>query len=107
MINRCRFQHFASSRSQFLYIFSAEHSRTKSSSKLQLRLEDLLLHPDDGTKSPFPGLFVYTMGMPVMLLANISTKMAQVNGSIGTAVGIGTDSTGIFTAPSLLPGAYN
>jgi PIF1-like helicase len=58
-INRCRLQHFASTRSQFLYIFPAEHSRTKSTSKFQLRLEDLLLHPDDGTKCPFPGLFIY------------------------------------------------
>jgi PIF1-like helicase len=95
-LTHCRLQHFASIRSQFLYIFPAEHSRTKSSSKLQLRLEDLLLHPDDGTKCPFPGLFVYTEGMPIMLLANLSTKMGQVNGSIGTAVGIGIDSTATF-----------
>jgi PIF1-like helicase len=108
-INRCRLHHFASTRSQFLYIFPAEHSRTKSTSKFQLRLEDLLLHPDDGTKCPFPGLFIYTKDMPVMLLANISTKMGQVNGSIGTAIGIGIDSTGIFTGPSLslLLRAYN
>jgi hypothetical protein len=67
------------------------------------------LHPDDGTKCPFPGLFIYTKDMPVMLLANISTKMGQVNGSIGTAIGIGIDSTGIFTGPSLslLLRAYN
>ena len=95
-LTHCRLQHFASNHSEFLYIFPAEHSRTKSSSKLQLRLGDLLLHPDDGTKCPFPGLFVYTQGMPVMLLENLSTKMGQVNGSIGIAVGIGIDSTATF-----------
>jgi hypothetical protein len=57
-------------------------------------MEDLLQHADDGAKAPFPGLFLYTPGMPVAMLANICTLMGQVNGARGAVSGIIVDPTG-------------
>lgn len=82
-INRVKMEHFARSRGQRIYIFVARHSRIPSS----ITLEDLLKRADEGSKAPCPCLFFYTLGMPVVLLANISTPLGQVNGTRGTALG--------------------
>jgi len=37
------------------------------------------VQPDEGTKCPFPGIFVCSLGMPAMLVANIFTPMRLVN----------------------------
>jgi hypothetical protein len=60
-----------------------------------LPLDDLLTHADESTKCPFPGLFVYSLDMPVMILANVCTSMGIVNGAIGTTAGIVPDPSGI------------
>ena len=90
-INRLQMEHFARSRSQRIYIFPAQHSRVASVSPLHV--EDLLQQADQGTRAPFQGLFFYTPGMPVTILANISTLLGQVNGKRGTASGIVVDPT--------------
>jgi hypothetical protein len=84
-INRARLWHFAESRAQRIYLFAAQDSRTVSTSNSRLTLEDLLSQQDDVTKCPCPGLFMYTPGMPVMILANVCTLMGQVNGTMGIA----------------------
>jgi len=56
--------------------------------------DDLLQLPDQGAKVPFPGLFLYTLDMPTVILTNICTALGQVNGARGTAVGIVVDPTG-------------
>ena len=89
-INRLRLEDFARSRSQRVYVFPAQHSRVASA----LHLEDVLRQADDGAKAPFPGLFLYTPGMPAAILANTCTPMGQVNGARGTASGIVVDPTG-------------
>jgi hypothetical protein len=100
-VNRIRLEHFARSRGQNVYIFPAIHTRTKSSgpTNLRLRAEDLLQQPDQGTKIPFPGLFLYTPGMPAVILSNTCTLLGQVNGAMGTVVGIVIDPTGEFMFP--------
>jgi hypothetical protein len=58
---------------------------------LLLYAEDLLQLPDQGSKIPFPGLFLYTANMPVVMLSNVCTLLGLVNGAAGTAVGIVID----------------
>jgi hypothetical protein len=97
-VNRVQIQHFARARSQKIYIFPALHTRTKSSgsSSLRLRADDLLQQPDQGTKIPFPGLFLYTQDMPTVILSNICTPLGQVNGGRGIAIGVVIDPTGNY-----------
>ncbi|KAH6699886.1 hypothetical protein BKA61DRAFT_621230 [Leptodontidium sp. MPI-SDFR-AT-0119] len=97
-INRIQMEHFARSRSQKIYIFPALHRRTKSTghTNLRLRADDLLQQPDQGTKTPFPGLFLYTPEMPTVILTNVCTALGQVNGGRGIAVGIVVDPTAEF-----------
>jgi hypothetical protein len=40
------------------------------------------------------GLFLYTLGMPAMILSNICTLLGQVNGATGAATGTVVDPTG-------------
>jgi hypothetical protein len=96
-INRIRLEDFARSISQRVYMFPAQHSRVAS----PLRMKDLLQYADDGAKAPFPGLFLYTPGMPAAILANICTPMGQVNGARGIASGIVTDPTGMCSRSRL------
>lgn len=91
-------EQFARTRFQKVYIFPGPHTRTKSTapSNLRLRADDLLQQPDQGTKIPFPGLFLYIPNMPAVVLTNICTLFGLVNGAAGTAVGIVVDQTGPF-----------
>jgi hypothetical protein len=95
-INRIQIEHFAITRSRTICIFPAEHSRIKTTNptKTRLRADDLLQQPDQGTKIPFPGLFLYTRDMPAVILTNICSRIGQVNGAIGTVVGVVLDPTG-------------
>jgi hypothetical protein len=63
---------------------------------LRLHADDLLQQPDQGTKIPFPGLFLYTRNMPAVILTNICTPLGLVNGASGVAIGIVVDPTGAF-----------
>ena len=96
LINRTQIEHFAITRSQTICIFPAEHGRIKTTNtiKTRLRAEDLLQQPDQGTKIPFPGLFLYTRNMPAVMLTNICSRIGQVNGALGTVVGVVLDPTG-------------
>lgn len=97
-VNRVRLEEFARNRCQNIYIFPALHKRTKSTGSMNLRLhaDDLLQQPDQGTKIPFPGLFLYTRNMPAVILTNICTPLGLVNGASGVAIGIVVDATGGF-----------
>lgn len=61
---------------------------------LWLCADDLLQQPDQGTKIPFLGLFLYTANVPAVILTNICTPLGQVNGAAGTTIGIVVDLTG-------------
>ncbi|GFF24605.1 hypothetical protein IFM58399_00725 [Aspergillus lentulus] len=97
-VNRVRLTEFARTRWQNIYIFPAPHKRTKSTASTNLRLhaDDLLQQPDQGTKIPFPGLFLYTRNMPAVILTNICTPLGLVNGATGIAIGIVVDPTAEF-----------
>ncbi|KAH7111386.1 hypothetical protein EDB81DRAFT_363240 [Dactylonectria macrodidyma] len=95
-LNLVRTEHFARCRSQRIYIFPAQHSRTTSTSSFPLYLEDLLQQRDQGTKIPFQGLFLYTPGMPGVILANICTLLGHVNGTRGIPSGIVIDPSADF-----------
>ena len=92
-INYIQMEHFAHSRSQKIYIFPAQHSRTASTSSSPLRIEDLLQQADEGSKIPFQGFF-YTLDMPAIMLSNTCTLLGHVNGARGIASGIVVDPTG-------------
>lgn len=95
-INRTQLEHFARTRSQPIWIFPASHTRTKPTDAMTTRLkaEDLLKQTDQGTKIPFPGLFLYSRNMPAVMLTNVCTRIGQVNGAAGTAVGVVLDPAG-------------
>jgi hypothetical protein len=96
-VNRLQMEHFARTRSQRIYVFPATHTRVRTTCPSSLCAEDLLLQSDQGTKIPFPGLFLYTPQMPAILLTNICTTLGQVNGARGIASGIVVDPTGILS----------
>lgn len=79
-----------------IWIFPASHTRTTATpaTNIRLKAEDLLKVPDQGTKIPFPGLFLYTQNMPAVMLTNACTRIGQVNGAAGTAVGVILDPVG-------------
>jgi hypothetical protein len=83
-------------------LFPAEHFHTKTTSNFPLPLGDLLARADEGTKCPFPGIFVYTRDMPVMVLANVSIIMGTANGTMGTAAGSVLDPSGISYIPLII-----
>jgi hypothetical protein len=96
-VNRHQMERFARARSQNIYVFPATHSRVRTTGPSRLCAEDLLQQSDQGTKIPFPGLFLYTPHMPAILLTNICTPLGQVNGARGTASGIVVDPTGMLS----------
>jgi hypothetical protein len=89
-INHVQMEHFARSRPQCIFIFTAQHSRVKSILSSALHLEDLLQQMDQSAKIPFQGLFLYTSAMPAVILAKISL-LGHVNGAYGLASGIVVD----------------
>ncbi|KAJ5198759.1 uncharacterized protein N7498_007876 [Penicillium cinerascens] len=93
IINRFQIERFARSKRQRILIFPALHTRTRSSAPTDLTLhaDDLLGLPEQGAKIPFPGLILYTLSMPTMLLTNICTPAGLVNGATGEAVGVVVD----------------
>jgi DNA helicase Pif1-like protein len=54
----------------------------------QLHAEAIFERQDEGIKVPSQGLFLYTPGMPCMILANISSSAGLVNGCRGIATGV-------------------
>ena len=94
-VNRLQMEHFARTRSQRIYVFPALHSRVRTTGPSRLYAEHLLQQTDQGTRIPFPGLFLYTPEMPAILLTNICTALGQVNGARGIASGIVVDPTGM------------
>jgi hypothetical protein len=96
VINRFQVESFARARHQRIIIFPAVHTRTRSSgpTDLTLHADDLLGLPEQGTKIPFPGLILYTLSMPTMVLTNICTPAGLVNGATGEAVGVVVDPEG-------------
>ena len=96
VINRFQVERFARTRQQKIIIFPALHTRTRSSNTtdLQLRADDLLGLPEQDSRVPFPGLILYTLSMPTMVLTNTCTPAGLVNGAIGEAVGIVVDPAG-------------
>ncbi|KAJ5367173.1 hypothetical protein N7541_001114 [Penicillium brevicompactum] len=93
VINRLQIERFARARHQNIFVFPALHTRTRSSgpTSLQLRADDLLGLPEQGAKVPFPGVILYTLSMPTMVLTNICTPAGLVNGATGQAMGIAID----------------
>lgn len=77
---------FARRHNQRIYLFPAQHSRLPS--PRHLSLEDVFRQQDEGVAIPSPGLFMYTPGMPCMILANMNSALGLVNGSRGIASGI-------------------
>ena len=100
-VNRIRMEHFAKSCCQKIYAFPAQHTRTKSTgpTNLRLRVDDLLQQPAHGTRIPFPGMFLYTPNMPCVILTNVCTRLGQVNGATGTAIGVVVDPVGELILP--------
>ena len=71
---------------QYIYLFPAQHGRLPPVQNLSL--EDIFSQQDEGVKIPSQGLFIYTAGMPCMVLANVNSKLGLVNGSQGIATGV-------------------
>jgi hypothetical protein len=86
-INRLQMQRFAETRAQDIYVFPTAHSRTKRVHG-GLKIDELLGTQDGEGTAKGPGLFLYTQGMPVTILYNISTPLGLVNGAKGRAAGI-------------------
>ena len=93
VLNRFQIERFARARQQKIFIFPALHTRTRSAAPtdLQLRADDLLGLPEQGTRVPFPGFILYTSCMPAMVLTNVCTPVGLVNGATGQAVGVAVD----------------
>jgi hypothetical protein len=96
VINRFQVERFARARQQKILIFPTLHTRTRSSdtTDLQLRADDLLGLPEQSSRVPCPGLILYTLSMPTMVLTNTCTPAGLVNGAIGEAAGIVVDPEG-------------
>jgi hypothetical protein len=108
VINRLQIERFARARHQNIFVFPALHTRTRSSgpTSLQLRADDLLGLPEQGAKVPFPGLILYTLSMPTMVLTNICTPAGLVNGATGQAMGIAIDPQGELLLNIYLPPSF-
>ena len=95
---------FARSHDQKVYIFAATHKplARKAQSKQAQRLfgnpTDIsfsrMLEIDDGNPLKGSGLLLYTKGMPVMCLGNVSTRSGVVNGMCGVATHVVPDPAG-------------
>jgi hypothetical protein len=87
--NRQQIREYANFMGQKIFVFAAKHETpvTSTGRPSPFNLADALLTEDgDGLKGP--GLLMYTLGMPVMLLHNVYTEGGLVNGLRGTAVGV-------------------
>jgi hypothetical protein len=103
-LNRMHIIDFARSHDQKVYIFAATHKplARKAQSKLGQRLfgnpTDIsfsrMLEIDDGNPLKGSGLLLYTKGMPVMCLGNVSTRSGVVNGMCGVATHVVPDPAG-------------
>jgi hypothetical protein len=83
---------FAKLHNQYIYLFPTQHSRFPSAQ--DLRLEDIFSQQDKGVSIPSQGVFLYTAGMPAMVLANVNSSFSLVNGAHGVATGIVLESDG-------------
>jgi hypothetical protein len=103
-LNRMHVIDFARSHDQKVYIFAATHKplARKAQSKQAQRLfgnpTDIsfsrMLEIDDGNPLKGSGLLLYTKGMPVMCLGNVSTRSGVVNGMCGVATHVVPDPAG-------------
>ena len=85
-LNHIAIIQFARLHNQLVYLFPAQHKRLPSIRNLSL--EDIFSQQDEGVKIPSQGLFIYTAGMPCMVLANENSKLGLVNGCRGIATGV-------------------
>ena len=83
---------FARHHKKHIYIFPAQHGRLPPPQ--QLRLDDVFRQQDKGVNIPSQGLFLYTPGMPCMILANMCSTLGLVNGARGSAVEVVLDPNG-------------
>jgi hypothetical protein len=83
---------FARHHNKHIYIFPAQHGRLPPPQ--QLRLDDVFQQQDKGVNIPSQGLFLYTPGMPCMILANMCSTLGLVNGARGSAVEVILDPNG-------------
>lgn len=66
-------------------MFAGSHDRPRGNTQSGYISVGSMLNEGDGGKFKGPGIFLFTPGMPVMLLENLMTPMKLVNGKIGTA----------------------
>jgi hypothetical protein len=95
-LNRMHIIDFARTRNQKIYIFAATHkpiasrSQSKSNQRLFGNPTDIsfskMLEIDDRNHLKGSGFLLYTKGMPVMCLDNVSTPSGVVNGMCGIAL---------------------
>ena len=71
-----------------VYLFLAEHGRHP-----KVKNSELLALGDNSSKTPGPGIFAYTEGMPIMINSNRYTVLSIVNGKEGVAAGVSFDPT--------------
>jgi hypothetical protein len=112
IINRSQIERFTRSRHQRIIIFPTLYTRIRSATptNLTLHADDLLGLPEQGAKIPFPGLILYTLSMPTILLINIYTPTGLVNGATGEAIGVTINPEGTSTPTNiygLLLTSYN
>ena len=77
---------FARHRTQKIFMFPGNHTRLPS--VRDLHAEAILEQQDEGVHIPSQGLFLYTPGMPCMILANVNSSVGLVNGCRGIATGV-------------------
>ena len=100
-INRLQIERFARSRGQTIYVFPAHHTRRRKARRWRDLDIDKLLELQDSSDVKAPGLLLYTQGMPMAVLSNISTRLGIVNGALGRATGIIPDKDGMFHVPHI------
>jgi hypothetical protein len=98
VINRSQIRQFAEARNQDIYVFPADHKRTRGRNH-DLPIDHILGTQDGEGTAKGPGLFFYTAGMPIMVLYNVCTPLGMVNGAKGIAAGIIPHSESKFTDP--------
>ena len=103
-LNRMHVIDFARTHDQKVYVFAATHkplarkAQSKQGQRLFGNLTDIpfsrMLELDDGNPLKGSGLLLYTKGMPVMCLGNVSTRSGVVNGMCGVATHVVPDPAG-------------
>ena len=71
-----------------VYLFLAEHGRHP-----KVKNSELLALGDNSSKTPGPGIFAYTEGMPIMINSNRYTVLSIVNEKEGVTAGVLFDPT--------------